>query len=117
MDVGTLTAIIGVVGSIVTGGIGYLSGKNKDKVTDRELLSKDEQAFRANLIERINAYEEKIDKLNSEVVILSREVITLRKENLELISENKQLNSKVEELVSRLSKKEAERRWEDEVST
>ncbi|MFF2889477.1 hypothetical protein [Paenibacillus sp. NPDC057967] len=93
-----MTAIIGGVVSVVTGVIGYASGKSNNKMTDRELLSKDEQTFRAGLIERLNSYEEKIEKL-------SNEVVTLRKENMELISENRLLNAKVEQLVAQLSKR------------
>lgn len=109
MDVGVITAIVGLVGTAVSGVIGYASGKNNNKVTDRELLSKDEQAFRAGLIERLNSYEEKIEKL-------SNEVVTLRKENMELISENRLLNIKVEQLVAQLSQRR-DVNPNDEIST
>lgn len=98
VDVGVITAILGLVGSAVTGIIGYASGKNNNKVTDRELLSKDEQAFRERLIERLTSSEEKIERL-------SNEVITLRQENMELIAENRLLNNKVEQLVAQLSRR------------
>jgi predicted nuclease with TOPRIM domain len=98
MEVGVITAIAGLVGSAVTGIIGYASGKNNNKVTDRELLSKDEQAFRERLIERLTSSEEKIERL-------SNEVITLRQENLALIAENRLLNNKVEQLVAQLSRR------------
>lgn len=96
MDVGVITVVVGGIVSVVTGVIGYASGRGNNKMTDRELLSKDEQLFRAGLIERLNAYEEKIEKL-------SNEVVTLRKENMDLINENRLLNVKVEQLVTQLS--------------
>ncbi|OBR67761.1 hypothetical protein A7K91_08480 [Paenibacillus oryzae] len=96
MDTGAITAIIGGVVSVITGVIGYASGKSNNKMTDRELLSKDEQTFRAGLLERLAAYEDKIDKL-------SNEIVTLRNENLKLINENRLLNDKVEQLVSQLT--------------
>ncbi len=96
MDVGVITAVVGLVSTAVSGVIGYASGKSNNKVTDRELLSKDEQAFRERLIERLTSSEEKIE-------LLSNEVITLRQENMELITENRLLNIKVEQLVAQLS--------------
>lgn len=107
MDVGIVTAVVGGVVSVITGVIGYISGKGKDQVTDRELLSKDEQVFRTGLIERLNSYEDKIEKL-------SNEVVTLRRENTELITENRLLNIKVEQLVAQMSRNGTERtRWDD----
>ena len=97
MDAGVITALVGGVVSIITGGIGYISGKSKDKVADRELLSKDEQTFRAELREEL-----KINK--EEIARLSHEVIILRQENMELVAENKLLNIKVEHLVEQLSR-------------
>lgn len=96
MDVGVITTVVGLVSTAVSGVIGYASGKSNNKVTDRELLSKDEQAFRERLIERLTSSEEKIE-------LLSNEVITLRQENMELITENRLLNIKVEQLVAQLS--------------
>ncbi|ALA07184.1 hypothetical protein SECTIM467_54 [Brevibacillus phage SecTim467] len=95
MDAGVITAIVGGVVSVITGYIGYASGRSKDRVTDRELLSKDEQAFRAELREELRVYKEEIKRLSDEIQVL-------RKENLELITENRQLNAKVEELVTRI---------------
>lgn len=96
MDVGIITAIVGLLGTAVSGIIGYTTGKGKDKVTERELLSKDEQAFRAELREALRINEEKVERLSNEIVIL-------RKENMELIAENRLLNNKVEQLVRQLS--------------
>ncbi|MBD8498871.1 hypothetical protein [Paenibacillus arenosi] len=94
MDVGVITAIIGGIVSIITGAIGYASGRGNNKMTDRELLSKDEQAFRAELREELAKNKEEIKRL-------SEEIQTLREENLDLITENRLLNARVEELVSR----------------
>lgn len=95
MDANVITAVIGAVASVITGIIGYLSGRNNNKLTDRELLSKDEQAFRSELREELKIYKEEIKQLKAEIAVL-------RKENLELIMENRLLNAKVEELMSRL---------------
>jgi predicted nuclease with TOPRIM domain len=95
MDASVITAIVGAVASVITGFIGYMSGRNNNKLTDRELLSKDEQAFRAELREELRVYKEEIKHLKEEIAVL-------RKENLELIMENRLLNAKVEELMSRL---------------
>jgi cell division protein FtsB len=106
MDVGVTTAVVGGVVSVITGVVGYLSGRGKDKVTERELLSKDEQAFRAELREELCTYKEDIKRLSDEITVL-------RKENNELINENRLLNFKVEQLVSQLSKRIGDRRWDD----
>lgn len=109
MDVGIITAIVTGVGSAIAGVIGYYSGKGKDKLTDRELLSKDEQAFRAELREELRANKEEISRLSDEVIIL-------RRENNELIAENRLLNIKVEELVARLTRRSTDRTREGEVN-
>lgn len=115
MDVGVITAIVGGLVSIITGGIGYYSGKSKDELTDRELLSKDEQTFRAELREELKANKEEIARLSQEVIIL-------RQENMELVTENRLLNVKVEHLVEQLSRYSVDgtrmdRRWGDEESS
>ncbi len=101
MDVGVITAIVALVGTVVSGGVGYATGRGKDKVTERELLSKDEQSFRSELREELRTYKEEIKRLSDEVTIL-------RKENMELISENRVLDQKVEQLVSQLSRLEGD---------
>jgi len=107
MDVGVATAIIGGIVSVITGGIGYVSGKSKDRMSERELLSKDEQVFRSELKEELKTYKDEIKRLRDEITVL-------RNENMELISENRLLNIKVEQLVAQLSKRSADRRWDDE---
>jgi predicted RNase H-like nuclease (RuvC/YqgF family) len=109
MDVGVIVAIVGLVGSAVTGVIGYATGRGKDKISDRELLSKDEQAFRKELRAELRANKEKIEKLSDEIVIL-------RRENMELVAENRSLNAKVEQLVERLSRRTGDGRYDDQTS-
>lgn len=109
MDVGVIVAIVGLVGTAVSGAIGYATGRGKDKVTERELLSKDEQSFRAELREELKTYKEEIKRLSDEITVL-------RRENMELINENRLLNIKVEQLVTQLSQRRDVTPY-DEVST
>ncbi|MFF2017209.1 hypothetical protein [Paenibacillus sp. NPDC058177] len=97
MDVGIIVAIVGGAVSVITGVIGYVSGKGKDKVTERELLSKDEQVFRAEMRQEMKDSKDEVKRLSDEITVL-------RRENMELITENRLLNKKVEELVERLTR-------------
>ncbi|WP_151734152.1 hypothetical protein [Paenibacillus tengchongensis] len=96
MDTGVVTAVIGVIGTALSGTIGYATGRTKDKMTEREMLSKDEQAFRAELRAELQTHKDEIRKLSEEITVL-------RKENMDLIAENRLLNIKVEQLVAQLS--------------
>jgi predicted RNase H-like nuclease (RuvC/YqgF family) len=96
LDVGVITAIVALVGTALSGVIGYATGRGKDKMTERELLSKDEQSFRAELREELRTYKDEIKRLSDEITIL-------RTENMELINENRVLNGKLEQLVKQLS--------------
>ncbi|MGG4144849.1 hypothetical protein ABEW34_17170 [Paenibacillus algorifonticola] len=102
MNEGILTIVVGAIVSVITGVMGYLGGRSKDRISDRELLSKDEQAFRAELRAELLDHKEEIQKLSQEIVIL-------RKENMELVTENRLLNAKVEQLVNQLSAGRGER--------
>lgn len=105
MSVDLITVIIGGVVPVITGVIGYFSGRSKDKMTERELLSKDEQAFRTELREELKTYKEEIKRLSDEITVL-------QKENMDLITENRLLNIKVEELVAQLSKRTNNEHWD-----
>lgn len=98
-----LTAIIGLIGMIITGLFGYLTAKHKVKkditINDRKLLSEDEKQFRKELREELLRNREEINHLR-------KEVETLRRMNINLEMENKQLQAKIDELRAEL------KRWE-----
>lgn len=99
MDVNVMIAIIGGAVSLSTGFLGYISGRNNNQkevsISDRQLLSQAEQAFRAELREELRIYKEEIKALKQEIEVL-------RQENFKLLTENRSLNTKVESLMSRL---------------
>lgn len=106
MDATVIVAIIGGVAGTIGSFLGYMSGKNANKkdlaISERQLLSQDEQAFRAELRETLNFYIEESKAYKEEISMLRAEVNQLREENYALILENRQLNAKVDELMSRL---------------
>ncbi len=110
---GVLIAIVGSLTSVAGAAIGFYGGKRKDKISERELLSKDEQAFRLELREELRVYKEEISGLRQEVARLSID-------NLALLTENKLLNMKVQALVERLPRQSTDntrqnnRGWDDE---
>ncbi|MGG1616560.1 hypothetical protein ACIFQM_08880 [Paenibacillus sp. NRS-1782] len=83
------------MGTGISGVIGYASGRSNNKVKERELLSKDEQAFRVTLMDALSSHKEEIHRLSEEIAVLQTE-------NLSLLAENRSLNAKVEALVARL---------------
>ncbi|MGG0757115.1 hypothetical protein [Brevibacillus laterosporus] len=99
VDANVMIAIIGGAVSLGTGFIGYISGRNNNQkdvsISDRQLLSQAEQAFRAELREELRIYKEEIKALKQEIEVL-------RQENFKLLTENRSLNTKVESLMSRL---------------
>lgn len=112
-----ISAASSIAGMIVTGVFGFLVAKQNSKkdiaISDREQLSKDEQEFRAKIIERMNLLQEQVDKyhqksieLEETIVLWKNKYVELDKEwrvkYTELEMENKQLQNKVYVLEMRL---------------
>ncbi|RAV12165.1 hypothetical protein [Paenibacillus contaminans] len=121
-----IAGIFGVLGTFVTGYLGFLVAKNQNKkeksITDRKQLSDDEQKFRDDLYERMVVLEETVDKymklvdryhqrsisLEEEVLQWKNKYVELDKEwrvkYTELEIENKHLQNKVFALEGHLRK-------------
>jgi uncharacterized protein YlxW (UPF0749 family) len=75
-----VTALAGLVTSVVAGFGGYLTAKRSSKMSEREMLSKDEQAFRQELRNELQAYREEVIKLRVENQYLIKQVEELTSE-------------------------------------
>lgn len=125
-----ISAISSVAGMGVTGLFGYIVARQNNKkdinITDRQQLSKDEQEFRQNIIERMNLLQEQVDKYHQKSIELEETVslwknkyIELDKEwrvkYVELEIENKQLQNKVFVLEMRVKEKQEKEKEGDPV--
>lgn len=90
-----ISAVTGVGSAVATGVGGYFVAKRQSKTSERELLSKDERAFRDALKEELNKYRE-------EVINLRKEIMQLMEMNMKLETENKILMSKMDVLRKEL---------------
>lgn len=98
-----ITAIASVVGMFVTGGFGYLVAKGNNKkdttINDRQLLSEDERAFRSELKEMMNTYQDQVKELTDEVARLTMSNLGLERRVQQLTYQNESLTNQVHELT------------------
>lgn len=93
-------AIVAVFSSATTLIIAKSTNKKDITISDRQLLSEDEKAFRQELRDTINGYKTELEEARNEIKELRQEVSMLRKENMELVLENKELSNKVDSLLT-----------------
>lgn len=96
-DSAWITAIAGVVGSVVTYLVTKANNKKDISINDRMQLSKDQYQLIAELRQMMLDQKEEIESLRDEIG-------QLQKVNVSLIIENKELQGKITELNTRLAR-------------
>lgn len=98
-----ITAIGGVIGSIIT----YLITRNNNNkdiyLNDRENLSEGQTLLMQELRDMMTEQKTQIREQKDEIAILRLEIKKLQENNINLLIENRQLSEKITELSNRLN--------------
>jgi len=98
-----VTAVSGVIGSLIT----YLvTRSNNDKdiyLNDRENLSEGQEFLISQFQGMLDAQKEEMSEYKEELSILRLEIKNLQQQNLNLLIENRSLSEKITELTNRLN--------------
>lgn len=90
-----LSGLAGVVIAIISAIQGFKVARKQVKVTEREQLSKDQQAFMDKVMTELELHRNKVEHL-------TEEIIKLREVNLKLEFDNRLLTEKMDDLTTEL---------------